>query len=189
MKSRQPLVYAALATFLCAGPAWADQWHEGHEHWKKHAKHHEDQDDVCRLDWRRSTTGPVSCRPVGRKRCSLFQLSSNSNWWCFRRNTDAASSMGTPWSITRTRRSSSTLRRCLDGNQASIDPRVAGESSQRGERPASAALKRPSYDAGALRFTALSVRGGDSAVLECRSASTQTAGRPQTSHRARAAPS
>ena len=45
MKSRQPLVYAALATFLCAGPAWADQWHEGHEHWKKHAKHHGDEDD------------------------------------------------------------------------------------------------------------------------------------------------
>jgi hypothetical protein len=45
MKASTPLIYAALATLLCAGPAWADHWHDDHKHWKKHAKHHGDDDD------------------------------------------------------------------------------------------------------------------------------------------------
>ena len=45
MKSRKPLVCAALATFLSGAPAWADHWHDDHDHWKKHAKHHGDDDD------------------------------------------------------------------------------------------------------------------------------------------------
>ena len=44
MKASTPLIYAALATLLCAGPAWADHWHDDHKHWKKHAKHHGDDD-------------------------------------------------------------------------------------------------------------------------------------------------
>lgn len=45
MRRAKPLLYAVLATLLIGRPAWAQHWHDDHQHWKKHAKHHEDWDD------------------------------------------------------------------------------------------------------------------------------------------------
>ena len=46
MTSTKPLMYPALAaTVLLVTPVWADHWHDDHDHWKKHAKHHDDDDD------------------------------------------------------------------------------------------------------------------------------------------------
>ena len=52
MTSLKPLYYAALATIVLSGPAWANHWHEDHDHWKKHAKHHGDDDDDRDFDHR-----------------------------------------------------------------------------------------------------------------------------------------
>jgi hypothetical protein len=52
MMRTRPLLYAALATLLLSGPAWADHWHDDDKHWKKHAKHHDDDDDDGNVDHR-----------------------------------------------------------------------------------------------------------------------------------------
>jgi len=39
------LIYATLASVFLSSPAWADHWHDDHDHWKKHATRHNDEDD------------------------------------------------------------------------------------------------------------------------------------------------
>src|SRR5260370_7061729 len=41
----KPLVYVILSGLLMSGAAWAEHWHDDEDHWKKHAKHHDDGDD------------------------------------------------------------------------------------------------------------------------------------------------
>ena len=44
------LIYAVLATVLIGRSAWADHWHDDHDHWQKHAKHHGDGDEDKDVD-------------------------------------------------------------------------------------------------------------------------------------------
>ena len=44
MKPRIGLSLAAVLV-LFGRPAWADHWHDDHDHWKKHAIHRDDDDD------------------------------------------------------------------------------------------------------------------------------------------------
>jgi len=45
MPRRKPLMFAVLASVVLNGPVWAEHWHEDHDHWTKHAKHHSDDDE------------------------------------------------------------------------------------------------------------------------------------------------
>jgi len=44
MATTRSLACAAIATVLLGGPVWADHSHDDDKHWKKHAKHHGDED-------------------------------------------------------------------------------------------------------------------------------------------------
>src|SRR5262245_5111297 len=39
------LICATVAPVFLTGPAWADHWHDDHDHWTQHAKHHKGHDD------------------------------------------------------------------------------------------------------------------------------------------------
>jgi len=45
MATTRILVFAAIATVLLGPPVWADHRHDDDKHWKKHAKHHGDDDE------------------------------------------------------------------------------------------------------------------------------------------------